>query len=290
VKALTELDVSAILRQMASQIPEPLRAHVVVIGSIATAYAFRSITGNAPVATKDIDLLLRPAVDAVATAEAIGEQLLAAGWTPHYPNGIDPATPETPDARLPALRLAPDAASWFVELLGEPPADQKDRRLFRRLSMSDGDFGLASFRFMPIATHAPKGGPLGLRVAQPACMALAHLLEHADPDRTGISSIAGNPPRFVKDVGRAIALWILANQLPEPAASAWASPWRSARSAFAATRWPVPSASAALEAVEPYLTEAHAIAITSVLAPLQTPLDAFRRAHADLSAFARVAR
>ena len=138
---------------------------------------------------------------------------------------------------------------------------------------------------MRVAIHGAPEAMLGLRAAEPACMALAHLLEHAEPDRTPIYSLPGNPPRFVKDVGRAVALWWLANQQSPLAPSRWAQQWASAlaetfpnqREEFLA------SASSALSALEPYLRDAHQIAVTSVLAPHATPLEAYRRALAGMA-------
>ena len=77
-----QLDAGALLQRVAERIPLALRPNVVVIGSIATAWAFRDVSGTASVATKDIDILLRPAIDAVATAHALGKKLLKDGWTP----------------------------------------------------------------------------------------------------------------------------------------------------------------------------------------------------------------
>lgn len=151
------LDADQLLERVAEQLPAELRQHVVVIGSIATAYAFRDIANTALVATKDIDLLLRPAVNAVATAEAIGTMLLAAGWKPQFPNGVAPADSRTPIDKLPALRLKPPSAreTWFVELMADPPRGQRARKHWQRLTTPEGAFGLPSFRYMPIATHAP---------------------------------------------------------------------------------------------------------------------------------------
>ena len=282
------LDPSDLMRRVAERVPPALLANVVVIGSIATAWAFRDVSGNDSVATKDIDLLLRPSVDAVATAQMLGQELLDAGWEPKFPNGIAPGTAEMADEKLPALRLTPPGGEdgWFVELLAEPSKDQTERKQWRRFSTPAGTFGLPSFRYMPVAVHGAEETPVGLRVARPACMALAHLLEHAVPDRTPISSLPGKPPRFIKDVGRAIALWWLAGQQSITAGPAWRQAWTNVLS----TQYPghtldmLISARAGLAAVADYLREAHQIAVIGVLAPHGTTLDAWRRAYAGLLA------
>jgi hypothetical protein len=170
-RPLIALDAEALLRRVAERVPNALRGNIVVIGSIATAWAFRDVARTAMVATKDIDLLLQPSVDAVSTAEALGGQLLKEGWAPRFPNAAQPGTPFTPDRDLPALRLAPpdNQDGWFVELLAEAPADQTERKHWRRFSTPQGDFGLPSFRFMRVAVHAAPEAVLGLRVAEPAC-------------------------------------------------------------------------------------------------------------------------
>ena len=283
-----ELDAGSLLRRVAERVPPALRANVVVIGSIATAWAFRDVSGNHSVATKDIDLLLRPAIDAVGTAETLGRELLDEGWTPHYPNGIQPGAADTPDDQLPALRLSPpgDPDGWFVELLAEPPADQATRKHWRRFQTELGDFGLPSFRYMRVAVRDAEDTEFGLRIARPARMALAHLLEHADPDRTPISNLAGNPPRFTKDVGRAIALWWLAREQSSMATEQWLTEWRETLALLYPGRTSQMKASAqtGLASVSDYLREAHTIALNGVLAPHGTTLDAFRRAHASLIA------
>lgn len=281
-----ELDAAALLSRVAERIPPALRANVVVIGSIATAWAFRDVSGTHSVATKDIDLLLRPAIDAVATAETLGQELLDEGWQPQYPNGIQPGAADTPDDRLPALRLSPpgDTDSWFVELLAEPAIDQATRKYWRRFKTGLGEFGLPSFRYMRVAVHGADDTEFGLRVARPARMALAHLLEHADPDRTPISGLRDTPPRFTKDVGRAIALWWLAREQSPLAGEHWLAEWRQTLAALYPDREAEmkESARAGLTSVTDYLREAHAIALNGVLAPHGTTLDAFRRAYASL--------
>lgn len=281
-----ELDAASLLRRVAEQVPPVLRANVVVIGSIATAWAFRDVSGTHFVATKDIDLLLRPAIDAVATAETLGQELLREGWQPQYPNGIQPGTADTPDEQLPALRLSPpgDADSWFVELLADAPNSQATRKYWRRIQTGLGVFGLPSFRYMRVAVQGADDTAFGLRVARPSCMALAHLLEHAEPDQTPISNLPGRPPRFTKDVGRAIALWWLAREQSPLAGEHWLAEWRDTLAALYPDHGAdiKAAARAGLTSVTDYLREAHAIALNGVLAPHGTTLEAFRRAHASL--------
>jgi hypothetical protein len=280
------LDARELLQRVAERVPAHLRANIVVIGSIATAWAFRGISGTHSVATKDIDLLLRPAVDAVATAETLGRELLDDGWQPQYPNGIQPGTAETPDDRLPALRLAPpgEEEGWFVELLADPPASQATRRHWRRFVTSLGDFGLPSFRHMRVAVHGAEETEFGVRIARPALMALAHLLEHADPDRTPISGLPGNPPRFTKDVGRAVALWWLAREQDPMASENWLTEWRETLDVCYPGRKDEMkmAASAGLACIVDYLPDAHIIALNGVLAPHGTTLEAFRRSQDSL--------
>lgn len=279
------LDAGDLLGRLAERIPSRLHPHIVVIGSIAAAWAYRDVSGTYAVATKDVDLLLRPAVDAVVTARELGQQLIDEGWQPQFPNGIAPANERTPDDELPALRLSPpdDQAGWFVELLAEPLPDQHTRKRWQRFRTGLGDFGLPSFRYLPVAVHAAEATAFGLRVAQPARMALAHLLEHADPDRTSISSLSGTP-RFVKDVGRSIALWWLAREQSAVAGRDWSAQWTETYEVLYPGNIADLRRRAAdgLRSVEYVLPDAHRIALNSVLAPHGTTLDAFRRAYAGL--------
>lgn len=288
MKPHLELDASELLRRVAENVPLALRGNIVVIGSIATAWAFRDVSGTYSVATKDIDLVLRPGVAAVSTAESLGQQLLEESWQPRFSHGRTPGSAETPDDDLPALRLSPpgEEDGWFVELLAEPPKGQATRKHWRRFSTPAGDFGLPSFRYMPVAVYGAEETPFGLRLARPACMALAHLLEHADPDRTTISNLPGQPPRFTKDVGRAIALWWLAGQQSVTAGDDWRQTWGEALAALYPKQVAEQSAAArtGLTSVDNYLRESHQLALNGVLAPHGTTLDAWRRAYASLLA------
>lgn len=281
-----ELDATQLLARVAEQVPMGLRENVVVIGSIATAWQFRDISGTAAVATKDIDLLLRPSVDAVVAAETLGRELLEQGWQPQFPNGRQPGRHDTPEDQLPVLRLAPprDEDRWFVELLAESLPGQTARKHWVRFHTDSGDFALPSFRYVRVAVHGADETEFGLRVARPACMALAHLLEHAEPDKTPISSLPGQPPRFTKDVGRAISLWWLAREQSAMAVQSWRKEWREALEALAPGRYRalLGTALIGLKSVNSHLREAHAIAVNGVLAPHQTTLDAWRRAYAGM--------
>jgi hypothetical protein len=283
------LDAEMLLADVARQVPESLRTNIVIIGSIATAWAFRELLGSGAVATKDIDVLLQPAVDAVATAERLGQSLLDQRWQPRFQQDQLPGTPETPAERLPALRVAPPdgRAGWFIELLAMPPADQTEHRRWTRFGTTLGHFALPSFRRMPIAVHAAEDSPFGLRVAKPANMALAHLLEHAEPDRTPVSSLPNQPPRFVKDVGRAVSLWWLANQKSVQAAREWHDEWSANLVAHHAsdTVETMTAACTGLAALADHVRDAHEIARLGVLAPHGTSLDAFSRAYDGLTRF-----
>jgi len=285
------LDAALLLERVATKVPSALREKVVVVGSIAAAWHFRDVSGSAAVATKDIDLLLRPSVDAVTTAQALGRLLVEEGWRPTYPPGWSAAGSTSPAERLPALRLSPPDGqeSWFIELLAEAPVGQLERKHWARFRTAAGDFALPSFRFMRIAVHDPEVTPSGLRVARPASMALAHLLEHADPDRTPISGMEGRPPRFAKDVGRAVAMWWLAGRQTPLADRVWLSAWSAAAAACldapsgeAPRADPAGRARLALQALDGLHRDSHEIAVRGLLAPYQVSLEAWRRAHQGL--------
>jgi len=172
-----------------------------------------------------------------------------------------------------------------VELLGEPLLDQSERRRWRRFKTSSGLFGLPSFRFMGVAIHDPSDTDFGIRVAQPACMALAHLLEHADPDKTLISGM-DNTPRYFKDVGRAVALWWLAGE-QAAARPGWRDAWLGALSALYSGKEQSINTMAltGLETIQNFQVETAAIAARSVLAPFSLSLRSWQRAYEGLHGF-----
>jgi len=82
------LDPDALLEDVAQAIPRTLHAQLVVVGSIASAYAFRGLVAAGAVATKDIDVVVRPALNATAFATDIANELLRANWRPHFNIGM----------------------------------------------------------------------------------------------------------------------------------------------------------------------------------------------------------
>jgi hypothetical protein len=276
------LDAPAVLMRVAGKVPAELRGHLVVIGSIAAAFAYQSIPGGkSEVATKDIDVLIRPAMHAVATAEELSAQLLSEGWTPRYPDGQARAASDTPVEKLPALRLSPpgETEGWFLELLAEPLPDQQARRAWRGLTTSAGRFGIPSFRYLSVCLFgAEVAQPSGLRVAAPPSMALANLLEHSDPDRTSFQGTAS--PRFAKDVGRSVSLYWMAEQHDVHAADVWERHIRECIASTFPARSLVDVTSQALkglDAIDDIMLDAHTIAARTLLAPFGISQEDFRR-------------
>ena len=70
------LDPKHLLQMVASSVPDSQRDKIVVIGSIATAWAFRDVMEAAAVQTKDIDIVLHPAASAPVTAVLLGDDWL----------------------------------------------------------------------------------------------------------------------------------------------------------------------------------------------------------------------
>lgn len=283
------LDPEDLLAALARCVPDQLRPRMVIIGSIAAAWSFRDLVARGAVATKDVDLVLHPALTAVDTASSLGQTLLAEGWQPQFKHPWSVGTAVTPDDDLPALRLSPPDgdATWFVELLGAPEPGQAVRRSWSRLETAVGHFGLPRFRHMPVAVFDPDESPQGLSIARPACMALAHLLEHADPDRTPIAGLEPVVERFVKDVGRAVSLWWLARRQSVDAEAQWRACWDAVleqritgdrEATFAAARH-------GLGHLENYLVDAHRLAVGGLLSPHGTTLAAYARAFTDFRRF-----
>lgn len=118
-------------------------------------------------------------------------------------------------------------------------------------------------------------------------MALAHLLEHADPDRTPVTGYDPVVERFVKDVGRAVALWWLAKRQSVDAESEWRTRWNSVleQRLMDDREQTIAAARRGLGHLENYLVAAHRLAVGGILSPDGTTLAAYERAFTDFRRF-----
>lgn len=229
----------AVLGEVEQAIPQDLRAHLVIVGSLAAAYHLLPGHAQVGVRTKDVDCVFVPSITAAESGRAVAERLLAAGWT-HRSQGAfgAPGGPETPDHRLPVVGLIPPSApTWFLEILAEPPQDPSLTREWRRLPLSTGHFGIPIFPFMGLAVHRAHSLDSGVKLARPQMMALANLLEHREFSDAVIegSTLLGRPARRRnKDLGRVLAI---AQLSPADTLDQWATEWRDALVACFPKSW-----------------------------------------------------
>jgi hypothetical protein len=234
---MSNVSPSLILAKVATSVPHECLPNMIIIGSLAAGYHFFGADRDLYVRTKDIDSVLRPRNTAVKSAEAVAEKLIGAGWE-HKDDGNHgkPGNQDTPDDKLPAVRLhPPDTKDWFIELLTEPsPGDQGDRR-WLRVKLSTGHFGLPSFSFLSIITYKPVPTPFGLFCARPEMMALANLLEHPAirPERMSGLIESRAIKRSNKDLGRVLALARLSGEKVED----WPGEWVEALTKIFPDTW-----------------------------------------------------
>lgn len=213
---MTPLTPEAVMSQIAAALPDDCRPHVIIIGSLAAGYHFFSGDGQRSIRTKDVDCMFSPHAKAVAAAGQVTERLLEAQWQ-HRKEGewAQPGNAQTPDDKLPMIRLKPPGAeggsAWFLELLGAPDTKSEQGKTFHRVQTRHGHFAICSFNYLALAEWHPIETPHGVRVARPEMMALANLLHHP---KIGPELIKGTETkRSNKDLGRVIALgWLTAQR------------------------------------------------------------------------------
>lgn len=224
---IKELSHQTILALIGNAIPQELQSNMIIIGSLAAAYAFFDEQSGEGVRTKDVDCMLSPSAKAIPVAKDVTQKLLDNAWT--FRPSKDFPTPGTrgvPAKDLPLVRLNPPGQTeWFIELLGPPLVrDQgKAGRKFERIETDKGHFALVSFGFFNLLEHEPISGPLSLRIANPSMMALCNLLHHPSISQETIAGSAMK--RSTKDLGRVLALAYLTQEKNKDELETWAPSW-----------------------------------------------------------------
>jgi len=203
------VDPSLVLRLLAADVPSTLHPNLLLAGSLAAAYHYRT-DAQREVLTKDADLVVQPAG---ATSECLetARQLLEHGWRPTP--AMKPGRAESPDDDLTLIRLyPPNSEIYFVELMAMPAPAQVPVKTWVRVELQgtayDGWYVVPSFRYVSLFANDAQRSEVGIHYASPALMALANMLSH---QVVGKTTIAGsNTLRSAKDLGRAITLARLA--------------------------------------------------------------------------------
>lgn len=218
---MNKLDPNVLFARIVTDIPAELHEYLFVTGSLAAAYHFQAQLEGRAVNTKDADLVVHPAGN-VTSCRGMAEKLLGAGWVRTedcYPR----PTPQ-PEDELRAIRLyPPNSHDYFIEFLNLPDRDQQIPKRWLPIELSDGWYGLPSFRFMALTSVGRLRSESGLEYAAPPMMALSNMLSHPEIGTARIESGAMKGIlRSAKDLGRVLALAVLAGR---DGTAAWVEQW-----------------------------------------------------------------
>ena len=218
---MNKLDPNVLFARIISDIPSELHEHLFVTGSLAAAYQFQAQLEGRAVNTKDADLVVHPAGN-VTSCRGMAERLLSTGWVRTEDCYYRP-TPQ-PEDELRAIRLyPPNSQDYFIEFLNLPDRDQQIPKRWLPIELSDGWYGLPSFRFMALTGVGRLRSKSGLEYAAPPMMALSNLLSHPEIGTARIESgTMKGILRSAKDLGRVLALAVLAGR---EGTVAWVEQW-----------------------------------------------------------------
>jgi len=218
---MDKLDPQKLFTQIAEDVPSELHQHLFVTGSLAAAYYYRTELMGQAINTKDADLVIHPAGH-VESCREMTEKLLGTGW--RKTDACFPMERQEPVDDLRAIRLLPPTSDeYFIEFLNIPEQDQMEAKKWIPIQMSDGWYGLPSFRFLGVVSIGRLRSEMGLEYAAPSMMALTNLLSHPEVGTSRIESgsMTGTL-RSAKDLGRVIALARLAGR---DEVESWQEPW-----------------------------------------------------------------
>lgn len=231
---MIELDPKKLFRRLSDEIPKTLHPHVLIVGSLAAAYHYRTQLKTRAVNTKDADLIVHPAGD-VGSCKKVAERLLKQGWT--RTDKCYPMPRSKPAKDLRAIRLnPPKSPDYFVEILGLPKKTQKDPVLWVPVQLNDGWYGIACIRFMAVTSLGRLRSTEGLEYASPSAMALANLLAHPRLGEQRMSGLIGGQSilRSAKDLGRVLSLaWLEGRE----GTAEWTADWRRMLQGCFPSKW-----------------------------------------------------
>jgi hypothetical protein len=133
----------------------------------------------------------------------------------------------------------PGSQGWFIELLAVPESPEDLGQRYIRLPTANGHFSLCSFGFLSLADYQPVTTEFGIAIARPEMMALANLLHHPAIGPQTMSGLIGGRriKRSNKDLGRVLALALLAERKNEDTLLTWARLWADALQVRFPARW-----------------------------------------------------